>query len=139
MIPQAKPSKSDIKFVKKEDTVAYIMAKYLKGWGVKTGKEEAFIAAFVKGMADMALSGERVILPHNLGYIQGLEHLYEGKDKNHLMKFGNLDYSICWIKHPLFFHHKIIVDKALNEQAKVKKKEGVKYLNDYVDGDFYVA
>jgi hypothetical protein len=74
-----------------------------------------------------------------LGYMQVLEHAYSRKDKEHLMQYGNVDFSVVWIKHPMFVHHIIKPDKELNTLAKKNKKEGVVFLDNYVDGDTYVA
>jgi hypothetical protein len=119
--------------------VAELMSLYLNKFGIKEKMEpEKFAKLFWQGVQDKVSQGKRIILPMNLGYIQGLEHLYDGKDKEHLSKFGNLDYSVIWMKHPMFKYHSIATHDAVNGKIKEAKRKGVKILDNYVEGDFFI-
>lgn len=139
MLPQKK-SKRFLQGAKGFEMIAFIMEKHLSKWGMKSDKAKEFAEKYWQNMIDSATSGEvRLVLPHNLGYMQVLEHQYIGKDKDHLLKFGNVDYSLVWIRHQMFIHHRIKSSKKLSEEVKAKKIAGAKYLKDYVDGDTYVS
>lgn len=146
MIPKKLPNKNDIKRVKEMDTVAFIMGKYLNKFEVAGGKEQEFCEKFWSKLIDKAINEPvRVILPHNLGYLQVLEHQYETvsipreQQRRHLEKFGNVDYSLVWIKHPMFCHHRLKTSKRTKEIVLQNKLKGMNYLSEYVDGDAYVA
>lgn len=139
MLPQ-KPGKQFLRAPKDFDMVIFIMEKYLSKWELTGDKAKEFAEKYWQKMIDKTMSGEvRMILPHNLGYMQVLEHQYTGKDRDHLRKFGNRDYSLIWKRHPLFVHHRIKSSKKLNEEIRQKKLSGTKYLTEYVDGDTYAG
>lgn len=127
------------KHEKSFDDVIELSEKYLKKWGVKS-KQKEFCEKYWEALISKAVDeGVRIVFPHNLGNMQVLEHQYEGRDKEHLMKFGDLDYSLVWIKHPLFTFTNFAISKKIEERIKQNRLKGVKYLTDYVDGDFYVS
>jgi len=112
---------------------------YLEKFEVKQKMNpEKFAELFWQGIQDKVIEGKRMILPLNLGYIQGLEHLYDGKDKEHLTKFGNVDFSVIWMKHPMFKYHRIATHDAMNNAIKSARLKGVKILDNYVEGDFFI-
>jgi hypothetical protein len=120
-------------------TVAELMDMYLDKWGItKMGDTKAFVEQYFEGVEQKVLRGTRLPLPLNLGYIQGLEHLYPGNNVEHLRNFGNLDYSVIWMKNPLFCYHSIKTKPELKDKIRAEKLKGVKYLDDYVEGDYYV-
>lgn len=132
------PSKADIYDTKNHEHIAMLMEKYLDEWGIEKKMGVEFIEAYMKRVKEKALSGEvRLPLPMMLGYLQVLEHAYEGEEIEHLRKFGNVDYSFIWVKHPLFAFHRMEVDEKVNEEAREKKLQGIKYLKEYVDGNTY--
>ena len=51
----------------------------------------------------------------------------------------NLEEDLIWVRHPMFVHHRIKMGKELRGKVREKKKQGIKYLTDYVDGDTYVV
>jgi hypothetical protein len=136
-----KRNKVFIRGMKRLDAVAFIMKKYLSKWDVpQKVSEEEFALHYFNLMLEKVKSGEvRLVLPHNLGYMQVLEHQYTGRNVEHLKKFGNVDYSLIWVRHPMFVHHRIKAGKKLNEEIRQRKLDGARYLTDYVDGDTYVA
>lgn len=120
--------------------IAFIMQKHLGKWEMKSDKAKEFAEKYWQLMMEKVTGGEvRMILPHNLGYMQVLEHQYTGKDVKHLKDFGNVDYSLIWMRHPMFIHHRMKVSKKLNEEVKQKKLNGTRFLNEFVDGDTYVG
>lgn len=132
------PSKRDANGTKNHEHLAEIMSIYLESWDVKSGGEREFIEKYMEEVREKVLAGAvRLPLPNLLGYLQVLEHAYEGKSIEHLRKFGNVDYSVLWIKDPRFVFHKMKADKTTNKEARERKISGVKYLNDYVDGNTY--
>lgn len=120
-------------------TVAEFMDMYLDKWGItKKGDTKEFARQYFEGVDKKVLAGTRLPLPLNLGYIQGLEHLYAEKDVQHLRNFGNLDYSVIWMKNPFFLYHKIKAKPELKEKILQAKKNGVKFLDNYYPGDYYI-
>ena len=139
MLPQ-KPSKAYIKRTKKLEDIVPIMEKYLEKYGLDSSKGGAYAEKYWNEMINVAISDSvRVILPHNLGYMQVLEHAYNGTNRNHKVEFGFVDYSLVWIKHPMFIHHRINQSKEMHARILDKKRSGVNYLKEYVDGDTYVG
>ncbi len=120
--------------------IAEQMDLYLKKYKLKsTTDNKAFIADYFRLLFDKAIqTGNRIPLPLNLGYIQGLEHLYEGRDIEHIKTFGNLDYSLVWIKHPLWRNYIVETSLEISERLRARRKEGLRYLTEYVDGDSFV-
>lgn len=117
-----------------------MMNFYIEKFGLPVKMDASeFITQYFTGIEEKVLSGVRLPLPMNLGYIQGLEHLYAGDEKAHLNKFGNLDYSVIWMKHPMFRYHSIKTDDALNDRLKQAKMSGAKIMDDYVEGDYYIV
>lgn len=107
--------------------------------GERKTKSKQFAEKYFESMIEKTLSGEeRVVLPHNLGYLQVLEHKCAIHEKEFGEKNNGLDWSLIWVRHPMFVHHRIKMGKELREKVREKKKQGIKYLTDYVDGDTYV-
>lgn len=133
-----KRSKRFIKGRHNEQLVLQIMEKYLDRMNVPRGKEEKFLKMYWELMMEKVKSGEvRIELPHNLGYLQVLEHLAANK-KEIQNKFNGLDYSLIWQRHPMFFYHRIYQSKSIREEVRERRLKGTKYLSEYVDGDTYV-
>lgn len=119
--------------------IAERMIVHLENMGVESSaNKKAFVEDYFRMMGEVALEPVRVLLPLNLGYIQSLQHDYSGKDKEHLKTFGRMDYSVIWMKHPMFRFHKITTDKNLDEAAREKKLKGGKFLKDYFRGDYFI-
>lgn len=140
-------SKSFYKSEKDFGLIAEIMNRYLSKWKVnqRVSTKEFAEKYFDKLVTKAIDNGERVIFPHNLGYMQVLEHRYEpipqislAKRKAHMLEFGDVDYSLVWVRHPMFIHHKIKIGNVLNDRVKANKRSGMKFLNEYTDGDTYV-
>lgn len=133
----------EIIYPRNTDTISQIMKRYLDLWGLKPNdKQKKFCEAYWSKLIDRAIDEAiRIPLPHNLGYLQVLEHQLEKHNSSieHYRKFGGVDYSIIWVRHPLFVHHKFTFDKSLRKRIHDNVLKGVKYLTEYVDGDTYVA
>ena len=115
MIPAQKPCKSFIRHKKDFSLVAEIMERYLDKWNVPRGKStKEFAEKYFESMIEKTLSGEeRVVLPHNLGYLQVLEHKCAIHEKDFGEKNNGLDWSLIWVRHPMFVHHRIKMGKYL--------------------------
>ena len=120
-----------------------LMKAYLAKSGCSMhGKEAAFAEKVMGRIIDAAIStGERMPFIHNLGYLQVLEHEVAQPEKNieHVKKFGNKDFSLVWVKHPMFIYHNFAIDKELQDKVKQKALDGKLYLKELVSGDAYVA
>lgn len=141
MLPQT-PSKADLRNFKTENDILHLMGKHLERWGVKDSKTEAFLSLYMDLVVDKVTEGEvRLPLPQNLGYLQVLQHQLEIKTgkRAHLEKYGNSDFNLLWIKHPMFRYHEMKFNKEARAMVLAKRLGGAKYLKEYVDGDFYVA
>lgn len=136
-------TRGELVLTRDTSTVVEIMTRYLQKFGISSvGKELRFIELMISKLIDEAINkGGRVPLPHNLGYIQVLAHALSntGHSVEHIKKYGAVDYSLLWIKHPLFFYHTFTFDKKWNDEVKRRVSEGMVYLREYVDGDSYVA
>lgn len=143
ILPDRKFTKAELKLKRNTTTIAEIMKAYIEWFGVRdNGRQKEFCEKYWEKVLSLAIDkGERVVLPHNLGYIQVLKHrLQNVKDHvEHIKKFGYVDYSLVWIKHPLFVHHQFFQTTEIHNRIKENVLKGVSYLSDYVDGDFYVS
>lgn len=136
---QQTPSKADIRNTKTEKDLAVIMAKYLAKWDKRSDNAEAFAKLYIQKVQEKAASGQvRLPLPHNLGYVQVLEHVYEGLDKKVKIKYLGVDFSMVWVKHPMYKYHTIKTKPEVTRMLRKKRDAGVKFLKEYVDGDTFV-
>lgn len=126
-------------------TISEIMGVYLDYFGIQpSGRQVVFFEKMWSRLLDKAIDeAQRVVLPHNLGYIQVLAYALgnsiKGDRMEHIKKFGFVDYGLVWIKHPMYIYHTFVFDSEIDRRIKENVLKGKVYLTDYVDGDTYVT
>lgn len=130
-----------LKLIRNTKTIAEIMKVYTSKFGLKERDlESKFFEAYWERMMNRAIDdGKRVVLPHNLGYMQVLEYAYTGNNVKHIKQYGMVNYGFFWFKHPMFLYHTFTFSKSIRKRIFDKVNKGMNYLKEYVDGDFYVS
>jgi hypothetical protein len=122
---------------------------YLDKFGVERKIDMAVIEKkFFDKVMDKVCEGERMPLPLNLGYIQGLEYKRNPQNlcyaqiqqrvADALKTFGAYNYKVIWAKHPMYRYHTMAPKFVSGRKLKAAKLNGAVIPNTCVHGDFFL-